>query len=76
MPSTTTTDNTTTVDPSLHLISQKRAMEKMEYRSAKGFMDFVWRTDGFPRPIRLSLSKSAFIERDIDAWIASQRAVI
>jgi len=50
-------------------------MEKMGYRSAKGFMDFVWRTDGFPRPVKLSQSKTAFIERDIDAWIASQREV-
>ena len=59
----------------LNFISRSKAAKRLAYRSVDGFMRFVKRTSDFPRPIRLSPSRTVFVEQDIDEWINAQPGI-
>ena len=63
-------DNTVHPETAAQLLAPSEVAKRtsMSWRTVRRLI----RADGFPRPIRLSQQRVAFIEAEVSAWIASR----
>ena len=50
------------------------ALQERGIRYSKPHLWRLWTTGKFPKPVKLSPSRNAWLESDIDAWIQSRVA--
>lgn len=48
------------------------ALRDRGIRYSKPHLSRLWNTGRFPRPVKLSPSRNAWLESDVDAWIESR----